>query len=153
MSSPVQPGAKRCHVRRRAASPELTIRPGCVARHLLLKKHPTRNNYGHLAQRFWKRSNSLRRDGLPHLVQSAEMLDSWQTEIATISRFTRNNGNTERPHQDGSTAAASLRLPQFRHLLSKSQDYVFVISRDRVRAVNDLARLGFAPESGVEPLD
>jgi transposase len=40
----------------------------------------------------------LRQAGLPQLVQLGETLHSWSTEIATMWRFTRNNGITEGLH-------------------------------------------------------
>jgi transposase len=40
----------------------------------------------------------LRQSGLPQMVQLGETLDSWKEEIATMWRFTRNNGITEGFH-------------------------------------------------------
>ena len=42
--------------------------------------------------------NQLRQAGLPQLVQLGATLDSWKEEIATMWRFTRNNGITEGFH-------------------------------------------------------
>jgi hypothetical protein len=40
----------------------------------------------------------LRQAGLPQLVQLGETLHAWSAEIATMWRFTRNNGITEGFH-------------------------------------------------------
>jgi transposase len=66
--------------------------------YLLLKKHRTRKNCAHLAHRWLKSLDQLRQAGLPQLVQLGETLSSWSTEIATMWRFTRNNGITEGFH-------------------------------------------------------
>lgn len=66
--------------------------------YLLLKKHRTRRNCTHLAARFLKAIHQLRQAGLTHLVQLGETLAAWSTEIATMWRFTRNNGITEGFH-------------------------------------------------------
>jgi transposase len=66
--------------------------------YLLLKKHRTRESCAHLATRFVKAIQQLRESGLSALVQLGETLNSWSAEIATMWRFTRNNGITEGFH-------------------------------------------------------
>lgn len=66
--------------------------------YLLLKKHRTRKNCAHLAKRFLEAIQHLRECGLTSLVQLGETLHSWSIEIATMWRFTRNNGITEGFH-------------------------------------------------------
>jgi transposase len=66
--------------------------------YLLLKKHRTRNQCVPLARRFLKAVHQLRQAGLPQLVQLGQTLDSWSAEIASMWRFTRNNGITEGFH-------------------------------------------------------
>jgi len=66
--------------------------------YLLLKKHRTRKKCSHLAQRFIKALQELNEAGLAQLVQLGQTLTSWSTEIATMWRFTRNNGITEGFH-------------------------------------------------------
>jgi transposase len=66
--------------------------------YLLLKKHRTRKNCAHLATRFLKAIHQLRESGLAPLVALGETLASWSVEIATMWRFTRNNGITEGFH-------------------------------------------------------
>jgi transposase len=65
---------------------------------LLLEKHRTRKQCEKLAPRFLHAIDQLRQAGLPQLVQLGETLDSWKEEIATMWRFTRNNGITEGFH-------------------------------------------------------
>jgi transposase len=65
---------------------------------LLLKKHRTRRQCAKLAPRLLRAIYQLRQAGLPQLVQLGETLHSWSTEIATMWRFTRNNGITEGFH-------------------------------------------------------
>jgi len=66
--------------------------------YLLLKKHKTRKQCAHLANRFLKALQDLRGAGLAQLVQLGQTLSSWSVEIATMWRFTRNNGITEGFH-------------------------------------------------------
>ncbi len=66
--------------------------------YLLLKKHRTRKQCLPLAQRFLKALDDLSQAGLAQLVQLGQTLASWQVEIATMWRFTRNNGITEGFH-------------------------------------------------------
>jgi transposase len=66
--------------------------------HLLLPKHRTRKQCEKLAPRFLKAIYQLREARLPQLVQLGETLESWSQEIATMWRFTRNNGITEGFH-------------------------------------------------------
>lgn len=66
--------------------------------YLLLKKHRTRKQCGHLANRFLRALQDLRHSGLAQLVQLGLTLTSWAAEIATMWRFTRNNGITEGFH-------------------------------------------------------
>jgi transposase len=66
--------------------------------YLLLKKHRTRHQCRHLANRFLKALHDLTQIGFAQLVQLGQTLRSWQVEIATMWRFTRNNGITEGFH-------------------------------------------------------
>jgi len=66
--------------------------------YLLLKKHRTRRQCEPLARRFLRAVYQLRQAGLPQLVQLGETLHAWRDEIATMWRFTRNNGITEGFH-------------------------------------------------------
>ena len=66
--------------------------------YLLLKKHRTRRQCTHLANRFLKALHDLSQVGFNQLVQLGQTLRSWQVEIATMWRFTRNNGITEGFH-------------------------------------------------------
>ena len=65
---------------------------------LLLKKHRTRKQCAQLAPRFLRAVYQLRQARLPQLVQLGDTLHSWSAEIATMWRFTRNNGITEGFH-------------------------------------------------------
>jgi transposase len=64
----------------------------------LLKKHRTRKQCGPLVTRFVEMIQQLREIGLAPLVQLGETLNAWSLEIATMWRFTRNNGITEGFH-------------------------------------------------------
>ena len=66
--------------------------------YLLLKKHRTRKQCVPLARRFLKALYELKQAGLTQLVQLGQTLSSWSNEIATMWRFTRNNGITEGFH-------------------------------------------------------
>ena len=66
--------------------------------YLLLRKHRTRKQCQKLIPRLLAAVDQLRQAGLPQLVQLGATLDSWQAEIATMWRFTRNNGITEGFH-------------------------------------------------------
>jgi transposase len=66
--------------------------------YLLLKKHRTRKQCEQLAPRLLWAIHQLRQARLPQLVALGETLASWQEEIATMWRFTRNNGITEGFH-------------------------------------------------------
>ena len=66
--------------------------------HLLLKKNRTRKQCAQLAPRFLRAVYQLRQARLPQLVQLGETLHSWSEEIATMWRFSRNNGITEGFH-------------------------------------------------------
>lgn len=66
--------------------------------YLLLKKHRTRKQCGPLVSRFVEMIQQLREIGLAPLVQLGETLNAWSLEIATMWRFTRNNGITEGFH-------------------------------------------------------
>lgn len=66
--------------------------------YLLLKKHRTRKQCVPLVNRFLKALHQLRESGLAQLRQLGETLTSWAEEIATMWRFTRNNGITEGFH-------------------------------------------------------
>ncbi len=66
--------------------------------YLLLKKHRTRKQCVPLVHRFLKALHQLSQAGLVQLVQLGQTLSSWSAEIATMWRFTRNNGITEGFH-------------------------------------------------------
>jgi transposase len=66
--------------------------------YLLLKKHRTRKQCVPLARRFLKALHELKQCGLTQLVQLGQTLSTWSVEIATMWRFTRNNGITEGFH-------------------------------------------------------
>jgi transposase len=66
--------------------------------YLLLKKHRTRRQCATLIPRLLKAIHQLRHAGLAQLVQLGETLQAWSLEIATMWRFTRNNGITEGFH-------------------------------------------------------
>ena len=66
--------------------------------YLLLKKHRTRKQCAQLVPRFLRAVYQLRQAPLPQLVQLGDTLHSWREEIATMWRFTRNNGITEGFH-------------------------------------------------------
>ena len=66
--------------------------------YLLLKKHRTRKQCIPLVKRFLKALYELSQAGLAQLVQLGQTLTSWSAEIATMWRFTRNNGITEGFH-------------------------------------------------------
>lgn len=65
---------------------------------LLLKKHRTRKQCARLAPHLLRAVADLKASGFPPLVTLGETLDSWAPEIATMWRFTRNNGITEGFH-------------------------------------------------------
>ena len=66
--------------------------------YLLLKKNRTRKQCVPLVKRFLKALYELSQAGLAQLVQLGQTLTSWSAEIATMWRFTRNNGITEGFH-------------------------------------------------------
>ncbi len=66
--------------------------------YLLLKKHRTRKQCAPLAKRLLKAIHELKQCGLAQLVQLGQTLSAWSVEIATMWRFTRNNGITEGFH-------------------------------------------------------
>ena len=66
--------------------------------YLLLKKHRTRKQCIPLVRKFLKALHELSQATLPQLVQLGVTLTSWAAEIATMWRFTRNNGITEGFH-------------------------------------------------------
>ena len=66
--------------------------------YLLLRKNRTRKQCQKLAPRLLEAIDQLRQAGLAQLVQLGETLASWQQEIATMWRFTKNNGITEGFH-------------------------------------------------------
>ena len=66
--------------------------------YLLLKKHRTRKQCGELVKRFLKALQQLKDSGLTQLAQLGQTLTSWSAEVATMWRFTRNNGITEGFH-------------------------------------------------------
>jgi transposase len=66
--------------------------------YLLLKKHKTRRQCEKLVPRFLRAIEELKESGLAQLVTLGKTLQSWSQEIATMWRFTRNNGITEGFH-------------------------------------------------------
>lgn len=66
--------------------------------YLLLNKHCNQKKCRQLAPRFLRAVQELREAGLAPLVQLGNTLHSWREEIATMWRFTRNNGITEGFH-------------------------------------------------------
>jgi transposase len=64
----------------------------------MLKKQRTRKQCRQLANRFLRALDDLNQSILPQLVQLGATLNSWAAEVATMWRFTRNNGITERFH-------------------------------------------------------
>lgn len=66
--------------------------------YLLLNKHCNQKKCGQLAPRFLRAVQELKEAGLTPLVQLGNTLHSWKEEIATMWRFTRNNGITEGFH-------------------------------------------------------
>lgn len=66
--------------------------------YLLLKKHRTKKQCVPLVRRFLKALHELSQCGLTQLVQLGQTLSAWSVEIATMWRFTRNNGITEGFH-------------------------------------------------------
>jgi transposase len=66
--------------------------------HLLLHKHCNQKQCLHLAPQLLRIIRELRDSGFVPLVQLGETLHTWQAEIATMWRFTRNNGITEGFH-------------------------------------------------------
>ena len=66
--------------------------------YLLLKKHCNQKKCSQLAPRFLRAVQELRDARFAPLVQLGNTLHSWQEEIATMWRFTRNNGITEGFH-------------------------------------------------------
>lgn len=65
---------------------------------LLVEKHHNRKKCEKLAPRLLRAIAELRQAGLAPLVQLGHTLHSWREEIATMWRFTRNNGITEGFH-------------------------------------------------------
>jgi transposase len=65
---------------------------------LLLKKHRTRKQCARLAPRFVNAIGDLKTSGFSQLVTLGDTLSEWAPEIATMWRFTRNNGITEGFH-------------------------------------------------------
>ena len=66
--------------------------------YLLLAKHRTKKRCRTLATRFLRSVAHLKECGLAPLVSLGHTLYSWREEIATMWRFTRNNGITEGFH-------------------------------------------------------
>jgi transposase len=66
--------------------------------YLLLKKTCNRKRCEKLAPRLLRAIYQLRQAGLPHLVSLGETLHAWSAEIATMWRFSKNNGITEGFH-------------------------------------------------------
>jgi transposase len=66
--------------------------------YLLLEKRRNQRRCQKLAPRLLRAISELRQAGLPSLVQLGDTLHSWRHEIATMWRFTRNNGITEGFH-------------------------------------------------------
>lgn len=66
--------------------------------YLLLKKNRNQHRCGKLAPRLLLMIAQLRQSPLTSLIQLGNTLHSWREEIATMWRFTRNNGITEGFH-------------------------------------------------------
>ena len=66
--------------------------------YLLLNKRLNQKKCRELAPRLLRMIALLREQNLPHMVQLGNTLHSWREEIATMWRFTRNNGITEGFH-------------------------------------------------------
>ncbi len=66
--------------------------------YLLLEKHLNQRKCQKLAPRLLRMTAALRQAGLAPLVQLGNTLHAWRDEIATMWRFTRNNGITEGFH-------------------------------------------------------
>jgi transposase len=66
--------------------------------YLLLEKHQNHRSCRKLAPRLLRAIAELRQAGLAPLVQLGNTLHAWREEIATMWRFTRNNGITEGFH-------------------------------------------------------
>jgi transposase len=66
--------------------------------YLLLKKHQTQARCRSLIPKLLRSIAELQQAGLAPLVQLGNTLHSWREEIATMWRFTRNNGITEGFH-------------------------------------------------------
>jgi transposase len=66
--------------------------------YLLLKKHRSPKQCRPLAARFLKAIYQLKDSGLAQLAQLGDTLKNWAAEIATMWRFTKNNGITEGFH-------------------------------------------------------
>jgi len=66
--------------------------------YLLLEKHQNQRRCRKLAPRLLRQIAELQAAGLAPLVALGNTLDSWKQEIATMWRFTRNNGITEGFH-------------------------------------------------------
>ena len=66
--------------------------------YLLLNKRLNQNQCRELAPQLLRMIALLREQPLPQMVQLGNTLHSWREEIATMWRFTRNNGITEGFH-------------------------------------------------------
>jgi len=66
--------------------------------YLMLEKHHTAKKCRQLAPRLLRMIADLRGQGLAHLAALGNTLHAWREEIATMWRFTRNNGITEGFH-------------------------------------------------------
>ena len=66
--------------------------------HLLLEKHHNVRKCAKLIPRLLRAIADLKAAILPSLVQLGHTLHAWREEIATMWRFTRNNGITEGFH-------------------------------------------------------
>ena len=66
--------------------------------YLLLEKHLNQKKCLQLAPRLLRMIAELKQQPLSQMVQLGNTLDSWRAEIATMWRFTRNNGITEGFH-------------------------------------------------------
>ncbi len=66
--------------------------------YLLLKKHKNKRQCRNLVPRFLRAVAQLRQSGLAQLATLGDTLHAWREEIATMWRFSRNNGITEGFH-------------------------------------------------------
>ena len=95
--------------------------------YLLLNKHRTRKQCATLAPRLLRAIYQLRKAGLSQLVQLGETLHAWREEIATMWRFTHNNGITEGFHNKMELISRqAFGFRNFRQLQNASEGVMFL---------------------------